>query len=586
MSSLRWVLAAAALQGAVYGAWVAPTLQSAVEAGQVYSGLVTYERPTPFSVYLTKSWTLINQAAGLLLSSGLDEWGASRALSVAMGALGFSAVAAAAFALGAPGGWAALAPFWVVTSSFTIPHFNYPPEIAGTWSTYGTIAVATLVLTLVLLAFRRDRAGALLLGLAPAIHPNLGAWTVLLAAVHLACGGRAEAFRRARAAWRFAGLGLALSIASFVAQFTLIHKAGIELPADERARLLAVLIEKWDNHRNPGNFHATGFVLAVAAAAASAAAWFRIARGRGLRRTRAERAEAALAFARIQVVVLAVGAAGAAVFLWAPLEWVPWPLIAAMPMRLLAVLTLAALWNTVSLPVLFAWQRPWLLLVPPVAIGWAGQDKRLAFEVLLLANGFIGAALVAPGLSERVLRSSSALSRKALQFLAHLLVLLAFALFFATDWGWYPSAVMKGRPLAHLLLPPAIAPGSELSRGGGWLVVGPSLHKMQLFTRRPVLMEEAVDYTAYVPEVLGLLKEILADVYGVDFHSPPQDHRATGGVPYRAVRDAWAARSVAEWKALRRKYGVGDVAVRRDWTLQLPRVHVSGDVALFRIPAD
>ncbi len=586
MSSLRWVLAAAALQGGVYGAWVAPTLQSAVEAGQVYAGLVTYERPTPFSVYLTKSWTLVNQAAGVLLAAGLDEWDASRALSVVMGVLGFSAVAAAAFALGAPGGWAALVPFWVVTMSFTVPPYNYPPEIAGTWSTYGTIAIAMLVLTLVLLAIRRDRTAAFLLGLAPAIHPSLGVWTVLLAAVHLAWGGRAEALRRGQVAWRFAALGAGLSVVSFGVQFTLIHRAGIALPSDERARLLAILVEKWDNHRNPGNFNATGFGLAAAAAAASAAAWFRLVRGRGLAGVPRNRAAAALAFARIQTVVFAFGCAGAALFLWAPLEWVPWPLIASMPMRLLALLTLASLWNTVSLTALFASHRPWLLLVPPVVIGWAGQGKGNALEVLLSANAFLTAGLIAPGFPDRLARVWNVSWKKAAEFLGHLLTLLILALFFATDWGWYPSAAVQGRPIAHLLQPPMIQPGSGFSRGPGWLVVGPSLHKMQLFTRRPVLMEEGLDYTAYAPEVLGLLKEILADVYGVDFHNPPPDHRANGGIPFRAIRDVWARRTVEEWKALRLKYGIGDVAARGAWTLKLPRVEVSGPIALYRIPAD
>src|SRR3990172_13094652 len=51
--------------------------QVPVETGQVLAGLVEYPPNNPFYLYHIKVWTLLNQAAALLLSMGISEISAS-----------------------------------------------------------------------------------------------------------------------------------------------------------------------------------------------------------------------------------------------------------------------------------------------------------------------------------------------------------------------------------------------------------------------------------------------------------------------------------------------------------------------------
>src|SRR5262249_55721219 len=95
--------------------------------------------------------------------------------------------------------------------------------LLGTENTYGILGLSFSVLAVALLGAGCYRAGALLLGLAPAVHPSLGAWTGVLVACAAVMNGRWMSEARAGLRWFLVGCGLTL--ASLLVQLAIIRAA-------------------------------------------------------------------------------------------------------------------------------------------------------------------------------------------------------------------------------------------------------------------------------------------------------------------------------------------------------------------------
>jgi hypothetical protein len=130
--------------------------------------------------------------------------------------------------------------------------FNYPILLIEHGHTYGTAGLAWLVLVGGLLGAGCTRTGAFLLGLAPAVHASLGAIFGLLTGVCALLGPRA--LRRPRVVAAGAA-GLALSLVSLAAQRYLSPAAPNADPAIA-ARYLGAFVRLWDWHRQPADLAA------------------------------------------------------------------------------------------------------------------------------------------------------------------------------------------------------------------------------------------------------------------------------------------------------------------------------------------
>src|SRR5204862_6756346 len=91
---------------------------------------------------------------------------------------------------------------------------TYPIDWMGTTHTYGVIGQSALVLTFAAFGSGSIRVGALLLGLMPAIHPSLGIWAGIIAALAVATDARRFA-GELRPALRWFAAGCAVTIVSF-----------------------------------------------------------------------------------------------------------------------------------------------------------------------------------------------------------------------------------------------------------------------------------------------------------------------------------------------------------------------------------
>jgi hypothetical protein len=111
------------------------------------------------------------------LRAGVSEITLSLIVSGLQGMLTFQALALFVYALGRDVllavGTAALIFFSRAAEYGTV----YPLFLLGTEHTYGVVGLSTGVLVMALLGAGWYRTGALLLGIAPCIHPSLGSWT-------------------------------------------------------------------------------------------------------------------------------------------------------------------------------------------------------------------------------------------------------------------------------------------------------------------------------------------------------------------------------------------------------------------------
>ncbi len=246
--------------------------QIAVESAQAVAGLASYPADNPFYMYHLKSWTLLHQLPALLLVCGMPESWLSMLLSGFAGVVSFQAIALCAFAFSRDRLLAGVLPL-VCYATNACRDLESVHQIrllsSECWLIYGVVGTSYVVYAWSLLGVGYRRRGALLLGLAPAVHPVLGCWCLSIGALSLAWQGRGEA-PGAKSPWRWLAAGLCLSALSFAAQGVLAR--GIPEGDSELARQLAAAFARdWDNHRVPVPINHLVVVTAACATALGAA---------------------------------------------------------------------------------------------------------------------------------------------------------------------------------------------------------------------------------------------------------------------------------------------------------------------------
>ena len=169
----------AAFSGSASECWASPTGRSPSRRRRWSAGSSPYPPDNVFYIYHTRLWTVLHQLLALGLRAGVSELTLSLIVSGVQGMLTFQALALFVYALSRDillaVGAAAMIFFTRSAEYGTV----YPLFLLGTEHTYGVVGLSTGVLAVAMLGTGWYRAGALLLGMAPCIHPALGSWTVL-----------------------------------------------------------------------------------------------------------------------------------------------------------------------------------------------------------------------------------------------------------------------------------------------------------------------------------------------------------------------------------------------------------------------
>ena len=210
----------------------------------------------PFYLYHLKLWTILHQICALLLRAGLSEIALSKLVSGLLGMVSFQAIAMIVYALSRDELLAVGSAFLIAFTRTAEHGVNYPVHLMGTPHTYGVIGLSLIALIAGFAGAGWYRASGFLLGIAPAVHPSLGAWFMLTmgaAALWHAWRDRAEI----RPALRFVLAGCSVTAISLLVQF--VQSRGTPTIESQLAnRYLTSFVSVWDTHRQPVSPWPTG----------------------------------------------------------------------------------------------------------------------------------------------------------------------------------------------------------------------------------------------------------------------------------------------------------------------------------------
>ena len=587
------------LSGAL-GFWLGiaarPSWHTPIETAQVLAGLVTYPATNPFFIYHVKLWSVLHEALAAALYVGVSEITLSRLLSGLIGMLSFQALSVFVFAFSRSALYATAAAFVIFLSQAAEFGGVYPIFLMGTSHTYGVIGLSVSVLTVALLGNGMYRAGGLLLGASPALHPSMGVWTIVMVTLAIAVAGQSRR-HLVRALLPWSGAGCAVAAASFALHIA-ITPAIPAIDGRIATQYLEALMGFWDGHRRPAHLN-NAAVWINAAVLPMALVWLT-----WLRTTVPGPTHLVLRFVCISAVMsLAFTFAS-----WAPPHWLPASVQILMPLRLLNVAafiapalifglagTMRQAWVGRGLALILTAgllvstrSNVWPLLPGGLLRDVTGPIFDLRIDALLLMALIVVAISFAAWRSQRrtpppagsaaVVRTSAP---AAILGLAHAGLIVVVAIITLPALRITTPAVQLYRDRAH---DPIFA---TAARERGMLLTGNGLRLIQLRSRRPVLVDGGgLDGLAYSLDAGPELNRILRDVYGLDLLHPPADGegRGSGTIPPNANRAVWERNSIDRWLEIRRTYGVTQVLTSGDWQLQLPVRAATPEMRLYQIP--
>ena len=571
-----WVLTISGSLGFLIGISRFPTWQVAVEAAQVVAGIVQYPADNPYYIYQLKLWTVLHQICALLLQAGISEITLSRLVSGLLGMVSFQALSVLVWAFSRDGLLAIGVPALILYSRAAEHGAVYPISLMGTDHTYGVLGLSTVVLVVALLGAGCVRTGGFLLGMAPAVHASLGAWLGVIVAVCVAWD-----FKRLRTEWRPA-LPYFVAGGAVTALSLLIHLAATsDLPRVDpsvSSRYLAAFVDAWDGHRRPAAIVSVGTILNVEALLV-ALIW--------LNAFAVDLPRPAL-FVLRAVIASAVLSLSVMFLSWLPASALPPTLLTLMPSRFLNFNVLAFV--PLMLGLLGAYRRSvWSQLVTAALLyglfashrsmvwdayqgsGWLARIIQFnPWHVFVAAAiGLVGVRMTAAWKQARAIVATRAARATSLAILAVSAVL---------TWRLpqpYPMLDRTNDPLYA-------AVSAERT---GMVLTGGSFHLVQLYTRRPVLLDGgALDALTYAPDTGPEMERILREVYQIDFFNPPAEARRSAAIPHRVNKPIWERYSRRKWVEIGRTFNVTQVLTRADWSLDLPIAAENRGLKLYRIP--
>lgn len=576
-----WVLAVSGVLGFHVGMVGFPTWQVAVETAQVVAGLVKYPFGNPFYVYHTKAWTVLHQICAVLLDAGMSEITLSKLLSGLLGMASFQALSMVVWALSHDLLLGLGAPFLIFLTRAAEHGADYPIALLGTDHTYGALGLSMFVLVLALFGAGCYRLAGFLLGIAPAVHVSVGAWLWIVVALCFLWDFR-YLRDELRPGLKYFLAGCAVTAASLVVHLTVTYDVPKVDPAVS-SRYLAAFVGAWDVHRRPARVWTVGVILNCCALAVSLV-WLK-ALVSDLPRPAAFLLRAVGVSAALSLALISIS--------WLPADKMPATLLVLMPSRLLNFNTM--LYVALLLGLLAVYRRRFWsqamtvvlacgLLLSYRSMLWDGVVvhsslvRRIQFNPLhifeIVSVGLIAGGGFSAWKAHTIRLAPMTLATRTARAVAVAVIALAAVL----TWRKSEPVEFRDRTNDPFFATVAAEPNGMLATGG-------SFHLVQLYTRRPVLLDGgALDALPYAVEAGPAMERILGDVYGIDFFNPPREARGAGAIPPRVNRPVWERYTREKWMEIRRTFNVTQVLTRGDWQLDLPVAAQNEWLRLYRIP--
>jgi hypothetical protein len=626
---------------AIFGLGLAllrPAWQVAVEPGQVLAGIVQYPPDNPFYIYQIKLWTILHQISAVLLYAGVSEISLSIFFNGVAGALSVSALAVWILALSDEPLFAILAAPFITMILPDELGIRYPVLTMGSTHTYGMIGLSAIMLAIGLLAAGEYKWGSILTGIAPAIHPSLGLWCNLLVLIALLLDFRNQR-NSFKAAVPFLIIGYVVTAISLTLYWFMTRQSFIPSDPKIASDYLSAFVLYWDAHRRPIGLFARNIFLIMFGVFFSLtwAIFFK----NDLRRNSK--------LLLIGYAVSGILGVVASVIHQMPPEQVPGFLLVLMPLRMMNLNTLGyfpllfgLLWNyrhhtltllvlVITIPLLYMWRGstsaeinilltggailfitsryqpspllPYLffcgfflvfIVFRVSANEFLSTNPRWIRVIIAIPGGILAGVTIvwlAKRLSQNKLSSLFNLQiptfnfpttpiRKVAQRIIIPLMLASLTILpnarLLQTWQ-IPTNTFKDRSNDPFY--------AEVSRRTGLLATGTQIHLIQLYTRRPILLDvDSLDLLPYTLEVGPELNRIMKVVYGTDLFNPPPTGLHRGTLPSEPARTVWQSRSIEEWRSIKRDFGVTDLLTEKNWKLNLPEVTRNEQFILYQIP--
>lgn len=550
--------------GAAYGTLFMPEPR-AIDGALVLSGLVSYPQGAAQGIYYHNMWTAAHQFLGLLIQIGLSPDLVSHLFRMALGAAFLAGPALCIVALTRSIVLAVGVPPGIVLAEFYLRPPDYPILFASSHS-YGQLALTLAVLSIGLYGTARYRQAGIVAGALPAVHPVVGAW-----AVAILVAGSWLYRRMSGEASRGLASGILLGLALTGVSFAVFWAQRVPVAAPVDADTLRLFVANWDYHRQvPYTSRAT--ILCLAATLL----WLTT-----LIIARRERSLAAMRIATTLSVSTVVS--------WGLYEAlhrfpgiVPAEMVRWMPGRLVNVHFLLALPVMLAVCVRFRW----LFLVVAVALLACFVEPKY-FSRLFIAMG--GASIILSGFvllsGSRIGRVPKALAPSRLRGLESVVLSAVTASLSAVA---ALGALHEARPpcsndrIDDCRAPEVYTALRGMSVAG--VVAAPAGIAMMVHrhANKPVLLgASGFDFVPYLPRLALQVRQILEDVYGLDFENPPERYRNQGNLLQGMGRDHWSRLTAQGWRGLGLRYCIGAVVAPSDWVLQLDPALRRDGVALY-----
>lgn len=616
-----------------------PAWQVAVEPGQVLAGIVQYPPDNPFYIYQVKTWTILHQISAALLYVGVSEISLSIFFNGVAGAMSVSALALWILALSDEPVFAIIAAPFIALILPDELGIRYPVLLMGSTHTYGMIGLMAVMLTIGLIAAGELRWGAIMMGVTPAIHPSLGLWCALLVLIALLLD-----FSNQRRSFKMAIpyfiIGYSIAAISLAFQLLFAYKL-LFASFDPKlaSEYLSAFVMYWDTHRRPIDLFSRNVFLIMFGVFLSLtwAIFFK----NDLRRNSK--------LLLLSYAVSGLLGSVASVIHQMPPENVPNFLLILMPLRMMNFNTLGyfpllfgLLWNyrhntasllvaAITLPLLYAWRESTsaevnLLIISGAILFIVNRYQlspllpylffcgffltfivfRISANEFLSANprwirviitipGGIAMGIIIAWLAKHLSQNKSSIPilvkfptfkfptvpiRTVTQRVIVPLTIISLTILsnarLLRNWQ-NPSNVFKDWSNDPFY--------AEVSRRLGLLATGSQIHLIQLYTRRPVLLDvDSLDLLPYTLEAGPEMNRIMKVVYGTDLFNPPSAGLHRGTLPVEPARTIWQSRTVEEWRSIKQQFGVADVLTSHDWKLNLLEVARNDHFVLYQIP--
>ena len=550
------------LIGFYFGMFHYGTYQTAVESAQVLAGIVQYPPSNPFYIYHVKLWTIISQMLAVFLYFGVTEYTLNLAVSGIMGLLVFQSLALLVWVLSRNFFLAMCSSIlifmyiifdWKTSGLRYYDSVVYPLFLVGNKASFGGIGLPYVLLIFALMGGRYFRLGSLCTGLAPAVHPSLGAFCISVLLIALI-----SERRLLKPEWRkiavFGSIGLLISVISFLVHLHFAGNAAVSPLSRDMQNMYLQALLKNDPHRQPVNLLTWGMLSHLTVIFFSGF-WLRVFKS-----------DLTLSLRLLLKTFIGAAALSLLLCLLSGIQdRLPLELVIMMPGR---------------------FQNIVLLSFPALLLGLFGSRRESFFSLMLavflaamLAVSFfhigveadiipaltaVGAVVLYSALTLLKKRPSGLRFEKLTAGLVSGLLLssvlyVAYYVIEEHDVEWQDTKLVLNDWSNNAGL-------NRLKTGKGLMLVSSDLELMQLRTRRPIVIEPPDLTVPYSLDVVPLMDEILRNIYGFELLGPRTEKK--NDTP--TALDFWKRRSGREWEELAAKFGFTQVVTPVNSHLNLP----------------